>query len=89
MRDGDSAKLVTLLPAVKLPGCHVFMQGCLDTSKLGHAQWLHIPNFRALQRIPIAASLPFTNQATEAPERDVTHRGPGVVMVKGGPQTLI
>lgn len=81
LRDGDTSKLGTLLPAMKLPGCHVSMQGHLDTSKFGHA--LHIPSFRALQRLPVAASLSFTSQATEAQGKDVTHRGPAVA-VKGG-----
>lgn len=35
---------------------------------------LHIPSFGALQRLPIAASLPFTNQATEAQGGDVKQR---------------
>lgn len=40
------------------------------------------PVSETLQRLPIAASFPFTNQSTEAQGEDVEHRGPGVV-VKG------
>lgn len=71
LRAGDSAKLVTLLSAMKLPGCHIFMQGHLDTSKLHHAWWRHFPSFGALQRLPL-----------EAQGRDVKRRGPDVA-VKG------
>lgn len=42
---------------------------------------LHIPSFGALQRLPIAASIPFTNQATEAQGRDVKQ---GLVWQLGG-----
>lgn len=48
---------------------------------------LHTPSFRALQTLPIAASLPFTNQATEAQGRDVTHSVSGVAMVRGTSDT--
>lgn len=83
LRDGDSAKLVTLLPAMKLPGCHVFMQGRLDTSKLSYALCftpLVSEHFRHYQ-----LWLPSPLQIRPLkPREGMLHTAyPGVAMVKG------
>lgn len=57
------------------------MQGRLDTSKLCHGPAASHPQFWSTSETPIAASIPFTNQATEAQGRDVKQ---GLVWQLGG-----